>query len=194
MKTCMILVAAFVALFALPGALGAQAADPLSIANAWNDALNAGDIDTALSYLADDAVLTFIPPTPGTTGVLTGKEQIRGWYEAIVAAHGFATLSDCKLDGETLTCTDTYTDDDFKAMGVGSIVAEWVAVVREGKIQSYTFTMSAESLAKLSPPPATLAQTGGAGAAAVLPLWLGLGGLLVGVGGLGLRRMWRHTL
>ena len=90
MKTCMILVAAFVALFALPGALSAQAADPLSIANAWNDALNAGDIDTALSYLADDAVLTFIPPTPGTTGVLTGKEQIRGWYEAIVKAHGSA--------------------------------------------------------------------------------------------------------
>ncbi len=189
MKTRMIIAATVVALFALPGALNAQAANPVSIANAWNDALNAGDIDAALSYLADDAVLTYIPPTPGTSGVLTGKEEIRSWYETIVAAHGVGTLSECRLDGETLTCTDTYTDDDIKAMGVDSIVGEWVAVVREGKIQSYTFTMSAESLAKLGPPPGTLAETGEPGAAGRLPLWLGLSGLLTGLGGMGLRRI-----
>jgi len=189
MKTRIILTAAFVALFALPGVLGAQAADPLTIANAWNDALNAGDIDGALAYLADEAVLTFIPPTPGTSGVLTGKGEIRAWYEAVVAAHGVGTLSDCQVDGETLTCTDTYTDDDFAAMGVGSIVGEWVAVVRDGKIQSYTFTMSAESLAKLGPPPGALPATGGPGMAALLPLWVGIGGALIGLGGLGLRRV-----
>jgi len=189
MRTRMIIAATVVALFALPGALSAQAADPLSIANAWNDALNADDIDGALSYLADDAVLTYIPPTPGTSGVLTGKAEIRGWYEAIVKAHGAGTLSDCTLKGETVTCTDSYTDDDLKAMGVGTIVGQWAAVVREGKILSYIFTMSAESLAKLGPPPGALPATGGPGAAGLLPLWIGLSGFLVGLGGLGLRCM-----
>jgi len=69
-----------------------------------------------------------------------------------------------------------------------------VAVVREGKIQSYIFTMSPESLAKLGPPPEALPQTGGPGKAAELSLGLGLGGLLAAAAGLGLRRLTRRPL
>jgi hypothetical protein len=124
---------------------------------------------------------------------LTGKEEIRAWYESIVKANGVGTLTDCTVEGEVVTCTDTYTDDDLKAMGADALVAEWAAVVRDGKIQSYTFTMSQESLAKLGFPPGALLATGGPGAAGLLPLWLGLGGLLAGLGGAGLRRMRKHA-
>jgi hypothetical protein len=177
-----ILAMVFLSTLVLPGALYAQETDPLSIVNGWLEALNAGDVDAALSYLADDAQIT-------SDQVYSGKEEIRGWYEALVAANGVSTLSDCQVDGETVTCSSVYTDDGLQAMGVDFLEGTLVLIVRDGKIQSYTFTPSPESLAKLPPPPATLAETGGGSLPGVLPLWLGIGGLLVSSLGLGLRRL-----
>jgi len=186
MKARLVAMAVFVVLLALPGALYAQGPDPMSIINAWVEALNAGDIDGALSYLADDAVVTIVPPAPGTSGVFTGKGEIRGWYEGIVGEHGVTTLSDCQVDGETVTCVNTYTGDSFTSMGIDSVVAEWVAVVRDGKLQSYSWTMTDESLAALmaAMPPEAVPVTGGT----AVPLYAAVavfGGLMC-TGGLGL--------
>ena len=181
-----------VVLLALPVALCAQEPDPMPVINAWLEALNAGDIDGALSYLADDAVVTIVPPAPGTSGVFTGKEEIRGWYETVVGQNGVTALSDCQIDGETVTCVNTYAEDSFISLGIDSVVAEWVVVVREDKLQSYTFTMSEESLAALmaAMAPAGMPETGGP----PLPsyaLVAALGGLM-GVSGLGLGMLQRR--
>jgi hypothetical protein len=122
------------------------------VANAWLAALNKGDIEAALSYLADDATVTIIPPAAGD-GVYTGHGEIRGWYTSLVAGKGVTTLSDCRVDGETVTCLDIYADEGLKSMGVDFIEGSWVADIRNGMIQSYTFTMTPESLAKFPPPP-----------------------------------------
>ena len=175
------------AILVLPGALYAQETDPLSVVDSWLEALNTGDVDAALSYLADDAQIT-------SDQVYTGKQGIRGWYESIVGANAASTLSDCQVDGETVTCNNVYTDDGLQAIGVDFLEGELVLVVRDGKIQSYTFTMSPESLAKLPPPPETLAETGG-GSLSPYHLVMALGGLVVAGGllittlGLGLRRL-----
>jgi ketosteroid isomerase-like protein len=190
MKTRMLVFGVLVLTFALRVSLHAQGTDPLSIVNAWLDALNAGDIDTALSYLSDDAVVTMVPPgTPGDDGIFTGKEEVRGWYEGLVAAKGVATLSDCQVEGESVTCIDTYTDGGLQAMGIDSIEGELALTVSEGRIQEYTFTMSAESLAKFPPPPETLAETGG-GAVPTEALVVALGVLAV-AGGLGVEMLRR---
>ena len=126
---------------------------PEEIANSWTKALAMGDIDTALSFLAEDAVVVIIPAGPDDDGNYTGHAEIRGWYETIVGANGVGTLSDCNTDGENLTCLNTYTDDGLKEMGVDFIEGEWFAVIQDGKIQSYTFTITPESLAKFPPPP-----------------------------------------
>ena len=166
----------------------------MSIVDAWVAALNAGDIDAALSYLADDAVVTIVPPAPGTSGVFTGQGEIRGWYEGIVGEHGVTTLSDCQVDGETVTCVNTYTGDSFTSMGLDSVVAEWVAVVRDGKLQSYSYTMSDESLAALmaAMPPQAMPVTGGT----AVPLYAVVavfGGLMCSGGlGLGMQRWHRR--
>lgn len=172
-------------LLALPLALHAQEADPLSVVNAWHDALNGYDIDMALSYLADDAVITFVPPLQGS-GVFSGQEEIRGLWEGFVAANFACTLTDCQADGETVTCINTYTDDDLQAMGVDSIEGEWVGTVRDGKIQSYTFSSTPESLAKFPPPPEAVPVAGGpASSSHSATLLMALGGLAM-LGGLGL--------
>jgi hypothetical protein len=186
MKARLATMTVLVVLLALPGALYAQESDPMSTVDAWVAALNAGDIDGALSYLADDPVVTIVPPAPGTSGVFTGKAEIRGWYEGIVGEHGVTALSDCQVDGETVTCVNTYTGDSFASLGIDSVVAEWVAVVRDGKLQSYSWTMSDESLAALmaAMPPQAMPETGGV-AVPLYAVTAVLGGLMC-IGGLGL--------
>lgn len=130
---------------------------PQDVVNLWQAALNKGDIDATLSYLAEDATVTIIPPADGD-GIYNGHAEIRGWYEAIVAGKGSGILSNCKVDGETITCLSTYAEEGLKAMGVDFIEGSWVAVFRDGKIQSYTFTITPESLAKFPPPPEPTAE------------------------------------
>jgi hypothetical protein len=96
------------------------------------------------------------------------------------------TLSDYQVDGETVTCVNTYAEDSFRSLGIDSVVGEWVAVVREGKLQSYTFTMSDESLAALmaAMTPPVMPETGGSAypTSAVVAIL----GALIGISGLGL--------
>ena len=127
---------------------------PQDVVNAWQAALNKGDVDAALSYLADDATVTIVPPGPDGDGVYNGHAEIRGWYETIASGKGVGSLTDCTTAGDTVTCVSTYADEGLKAMGVDSIEGSWVAVLRDGRIQSYTFTITPESLAKFPPPPA----------------------------------------
>lgn len=130
---------------------------PQDVVDSWAEAMNAGDMDKALSYLAEDAVVTIIPAMEGD-GVYTGHEEIHGWYEPLLSSKGVTTLSECSLAGETVTCLDTYADEGLQGMGVDFLEGEFVAVVRDGKIQSYTLTITPESLAKFPPPPPTEAR------------------------------------
>jgi hypothetical protein len=190
MKTRIVILMALVATLALPSALYAQETDPLSVVNGMHDTLLDGyDIDGALSYLADDVVVTIVSPLEGG-GVYSGKEEVRGFWEGLVAANFSCALSDCQVEGETVTCLETYSDDDLKAAGMDFIQGEWVATVREGKVQSYTWTISEESLAKLSPAPESLAETGG-GALPSYALVIALGAVTL-AGGLGVQWLGRR--
>jgi len=122
---------------------------PIEICNQWAEALNSGNIDAALSYLADDAIAKIIPSGPDGKDFYRGRAEIQSWYEKIIVKKSVTTLSDCKITQELITCFSTYTDDGFKAMGVDLIEGKWEAIFLEGKIQRYTFTISPNSLAKL---------------------------------------------
>lgn len=122
-----------------------------NLVNSWQEALNKGDINTALSYLAEDARVTIVPPAEGD-GVYNGHSEIRGWYEIIASGKGSGSLSDCKTGSDTITCISTYSDEGLKALGVDSIEGEWVATIKNGKIQTYTFTTAPDSLAKFPTP------------------------------------------
>jgi ketosteroid isomerase-like protein len=125
---------------------------PQDVINSWQEAMNAGDMEKALSYLAEDAAVTIIPAMEGD-GVYNGHAEIRGWYEPLLASKGVTTLSDCNVGGEIVTCLNTYADEGLKSMGVDFIEGDFIAVMREGKIQSYTLTIRPDSLAKFPPPP-----------------------------------------
>lgn len=121
------------------------------LVNSWQEALNKGDINAALSYLAEDAEVSIIPPAEGD-GVYNGHSEIRSWYETIASGMGSGSLRECKFVSDTMTCISTYADEGLKAMGVDFIEGEWVATIRNGKIQAYTFTTTPDSLAKFPTP------------------------------------------
>lgn len=131
-----------------------EAPSVATVIQAWGEAINAGDVDLALSFLADEASIQLIPPPlPDHDGVFAGKAAIRGWYEIIIAAHAQSTIHDVQVEGERVTAVITYTDDSLKAVGVDVIDNVFEAVVRDGKLQTYTATVTPESLAKFGPPP-----------------------------------------
>jgi ketosteroid isomerase-like protein len=197
MKTQLFALTVVVLMLVFPGGICAQETDPVEMITAWNDAQNAGDADAALAFFAADAFITLVPPPmEGHDGVFRGKEEIRAWWENLYALNGASTVSNCQVEGETVTCLLNYTDDSLKALGLDSIDNEFVVTVREGKIQTYTATMTEESLAALmaamaAMSPQSLAETGGTALPSYAVLAI-LGGL-IGISGFGLKALrWRR--
>jgi hypothetical protein len=191
MKTQMLVLTVFVLMFVLPVALHAQESDPVSMIIDWNDAQNAGDADAALAFLADDAYIQLVPPPmEGHDGIFRGKEEMRAWWEGLYSLNGVSSVSNCQVEGETVTCLLNYTDDSLKALGLESIDNEFVVIVREDKIQSYTATMTDESLAALmaAMTPPVMPETGGS--ACPISTIVTILGALIGVSGLSLG-MWQ---
>lgn len=121
-----------------------------SIVQSFIDAQNAGDVEGALAFLADEAVIKLVPPpVEGDDGIFTGKGEIRAWYETLTSLHGSGELSNVGVAGDEVTAIPTYTDESLKQIGVDSIDNEWVVSIQNGKIQGYTATLTEASLEEL---------------------------------------------
>jgi ketosteroid isomerase-like protein len=187
MKIKMITMILLAVMIMLPTALYAQDTDPESVAGALLEALMAKDVDAAMALVADDAVVTVIPPPTGTSGVFTGKEEIRTWYEQLVAWNFRAEFSNFQVDGDTATWTTTAWADPFEPLGILPLEYHAEGVFQDDKVVSYTDTMTEESVTKLTAAMAALPVTGGSMPSGTPLLWFGAGGLLL-IAGLGLRR------
>ena len=123
---------------------------PESIVQGFIDAQNAGDVEGALTLLADEAVIQLVPPPiEGDDGIFTGKEEIRAWYDNLASLHGAGEINDVNVEGDQVSAILTYTDDSLKQIGVESIDNQCVVTIQDGKIQGYTATLTEASLAKL---------------------------------------------
>jgi ketosteroid isomerase-like protein len=126
-----------------------------TVVKGFIEAQNAGDVDGALAYLADDAVIQFIPPPePAGDGVFMGKEEIRGWYEFLAGGGGANELSNVRVNGDRVTALLRFRDKGLEQIGVDFLDYDWAVTVKDGKIQGYTLTATEESLEKLTAAPA----------------------------------------
>ncbi|MEZ4727762.1 MAG: ester cyclase [Caldilineaceae bacterium] len=127
----------------------AQVAGTEAVIRSIIAAINTGDIDAALTLVAEDAVITLLPPPPGTKGVFIGKDEIRGWWQSYVAGNGHTEFNDFHVFGNRAVWTAGVEDDLFTSLGIGTLTFDGVGVTQDGLLKSYTWNMSKESQTRL---------------------------------------------
>jgi hypothetical protein len=180
----LLVMATMALMFALPFSLHAQETDQVAVLQAMEEALNTGDVDAAMALFTDDAVVTlaFFEET------YTGAEEIRVWFEELVAGNFELQLEILQIDGDTVTTKTTTWIDFTREMEIAPLVAEEVYTFQNGKIMGFTWTPTDETVAKIQTAMASLPETGGVAFPSYL-LAMALGGLAIFSGlGLALRR------
>jgi hypothetical protein len=175
------------ALLVLPLPLYAQETDPVAVVMARAEVFNAGDVEAAVAFFANDAVYNIIPPPPGVPGTYTGQDEIRGRITDIVALNAAIEIELRQVEGDKVTTLTRYVDDGLRGLGLTFIEGIEEYIVRDGKITSYTWTTTEESMSQLmvvEPHPEALPETGGQ----ILPTypWVTVWGGLAFLAGLGL--------
>ena len=97
-------------------------------------AQNVGNVDAAVAFYADDALIT------NTRGKATptGKEGVRHFHEANRAANvQFSLGPNPMVDGNKVTTLTTTTIDFFEKVGLGPVEVGNVIVVEGDKIKSF---------------------------------------------------------
>lgn len=114
------------------------------------EALNAGDVNAAMALFTADAVVKLVPALPpGSPDTFTGAEEIRAWFEELVAMNFEIGIEVLQVEGDTVTTRTSTWVDATREMGVAPLVATEVYTVQDGKIKGFTWTISDESLAKV---------------------------------------------
>jgi hypothetical protein len=113
--------------------------------------MNAGDLDGAMAYWADDAVVYFFGLPPTGTEIYTGKEQFRPVFEENVSSHLQWEVDIGSIVGDEVNARAKNWHDFTRQLGVAPLEATEVYVIHDGKIVSYAWTLTEESLARLKP-------------------------------------------
>lgn len=131
-------------LWASVGAALAQEPDPLQVMEAYDLALNEGNVDGALALFTDDAILTT------QQGQLVGKEQIRTWLERVVAQNSRIEPVNRQVNGDRVTWQSNFFRKDIPTLSNEPLAANAEAVVQAGKIKSFSSILTDEAQAKLA--------------------------------------------
>jgi ketosteroid isomerase-like protein len=133
-RLVMILWVAALALIVTGCGGGGRPTDPAGVMDAYTDAINAGDVELALSYVAEDAVYD----RPG--GQFVGKAEVRGFVEDLIARNVEVELiGERAVDGDTVTWTSHVTIDDPENPGTRlDLTNNSLSVVQNGLIVQHT--------------------------------------------------------
>lgn len=123
----------------------APATDPATVLSSIYEAINAGDVETAITFYDEDAVHVLRPAPPDNDGTLEGADQIKEWREAFVGRNGSVELSNVRSNGDTVLFDAQVTEDIFTHFGVAPLEFSGTAVVRDGKVVAETLIMSDQS-------------------------------------------------
>ena len=112
------------------------ACDPVAVVKAFDAACNTGDIEHAMAFFADDAVVK-VPVEPR---VHTGVQQIRAWLQPQLGGFQVAPRNH-RVAGDTVTWEITVTGELVRQVGSSAIEETAEAIVRDGKITFFELTI-----------------------------------------------------
>jgi hypothetical protein len=102
--------------------------DPLEVVQDWTASRNAGDVDLAMSYLANDTQLFDVSmATP------RGQAKIRDVLAAQAIAEWTIQESGCSADGDQVTCRYQMDDTILRRWGI-SFFGRHEYVIEDGKV------------------------------------------------------------
>lgn len=127
-RTPAALLVAVACLTACAPAASPSSADPLSVVEAWVDARNAGDVVAAMSMLPEEGDVFGVGiHLPGN------RDRLRAIFEAQTEAGWSIEESDCRVDGESVTCRYRQLDDILRRWDL-ALTGEHRYVVRDGRL------------------------------------------------------------
>jgi hypothetical protein len=141
----------------LPATLQAQETDSVAVLSALEGALNAGDVEAAMALFTDDAVVSLAL----FDETYAGTQEIRAWFEELVAGNFELHLEVLEVDGYTVTTKTTTWIDFTREMGIAPLVATEIYTFQDGKITGFIWTPTDETASKIQAVLATLPETGG---------------------------------
>jgi len=115
-------------------AVDARHPDPLAVVTAAFAAQNVGNVDAAVAFYTDDALIT------NTRGKVapSGNDGVRHFHEANRAANvQFSLGPGPTVDGDKVTTLTTTTIDFFEKVGLGPVEVGNVIIVNGDKIRSF---------------------------------------------------------
>jgi hypothetical protein len=140
-----------------------QMPDPISIVRDLIDTVNRRELDEAMVVLDDDVKVRIEPGSEGSipgssVETYTGKKFVQRFWQDLLDEH--LTLEARKLEasGNEVTWDSTLSVDRLAAMGVETVQARGHAVVEEGRIDSFTLTLTPESASRVREAMARQAQ------------------------------------
>jgi len=101
--------------------------EPVAVVEAFFEALNEGDLDTAMSFVADDARFIIV-------AAYVGKADIRDFYQESLDLGFQAELSDLRAEGANVSWAQRTT------IGGGTFEGQLEADVQDGLIVLLTTT------------------------------------------------------
>lgn len=131
-----------------------SAEDPLRLMEDFDAAWNAHDEEGVLDLFTEDAVARVVPAPPEEPEAYEGKDQIRD----LVVRHmpGFHVESrDRQVAGHQEEVGDrviwesTLSSERFRSLGADEVEGTAEAIVKGGKIESFTFSLSHETLDRI---------------------------------------------
>ena len=170
--------------------------DPAAVVSAYELARNRRDVETALTYFADDATINQRSTT------FTGKDDIRKFLDGISARSRFVVVSDRRVNGTRVTWTERAGTQGPSPQGQpmslaqsqgsnggpnstansNAFVVSVEAVVQDGKIQSLAYLPTNQPLRSDPALDGRAQLPASVGLGAVLAVLLG--GLMVASAGL----------
>ncbi len=123
--------------------------DLISLIQQFDATWNRHDLEAALNYFSDDAVVTTVPSLPGAPPSFRGKNEIRGFVQMLIP-NFHVNSKDFAQQGNKVTWFATITSDSVRAMGVDALDTTCEAIIENGKVKAFMPTFTEESLAKLA--------------------------------------------
>lgn len=110
---------------------------------------NAGDLEGLMAYWADDAIFYMFGMPPTGSEIAKGKEQIRAVFEENIANHSRWEVEIDTVVGDIVNIRSKNWHDFTRQIGAAPLEATGVFVIKDGKIASHTWTLTADSAARL---------------------------------------------